>query len=140
LRYRLWDIDIVINRALVYSLLTGTLALVYFGSVVLLQALLRVFTGQGSPLTIVASTLAIAALFNPLKRRIQDTIDRRFYRRKYYAEQVLAQIAATVRAEVDLDHLADSVLRLLEVAIQPEHGSLWLAEPGRPTKTGDDRP
>jgi hypothetical protein len=132
LRYRLWDIDIVINRVLVYGLLSGTLALVYFGSVVLLESLFRVFTGQGSQLTIVASTLAIAALFSPLRRRIQDIIDHRFYRRKYDAEQVLAQfVATTVRDEVDLDNLAESLLTVVKETMLPAHVSLWLAEPQR---------
>lgn len=127
-RYRLWDIDIVINRALVYGLLTGILVLLYFGSVVMLQSLIRLFTGQGSQLSVVASTLIIAALFNPLRRRIQDIIDRRFYRRKYHAEQVLAQFSVSVRDEVDLDSLTGSLLTLLEDTIQSEHVSLWLAE------------
>lgn len=136
LRYRLWDIDIVINRVLVYGLLSGTLALVYFGSVVLLESLFRVFTGQGSQLTIVASTLAIAALFSPLRRRIQDIIDHRFYRRKYDAEQVLAQfVATTVRDEVDLDNLAESLLTVVKETMLPAHVSLWLAEPQRRAST-----
>ena len=136
-RYRLWDIDIVIKRVLVYGLLTGTLLLIYFGSVIVLQTLLQAFTGEGSKLVIVASTLAIAALFNPLRRRIQALIDRRFYRRKYGAEQVLARFGATLRDQVDLDGLSESLLTLLEKTIQPEHVSLWLPAPQRRTSTWD---
>jgi hypothetical protein len=138
LRYRLWDIDTLINRALVYALLTGSLALVYFGSVVLLQSIFQAFTGQRSPFVVVASTLAIAALFKPLQRRIQDMIDRRFYRRKYDAEQVLARFSATVRDEVDLDNLTGSLLAVAEETMQPEQTSLWLAEPQRQTQTRDE--
>lgn len=131
LRYRLWDIDIIINRTLVYGLLTGVLALLYYGSVVLFQGLLRTLTGQGYQFVVVVSTLLIAVLFNPLRRRIQESIDRRFYRRKYDAEQVLAQFAATGRDEVDLDRLIEALLDVVEETIQPEHVSLWLVEPQR---------
>jgi hypothetical protein len=131
LRYRLWDIDILINRTLVYGLLTGVLGLLYFGSVVLFQSLLRALTRQGYQFVVVASTLMIAVLFNPLRRRIQASIDHRFYRRKYDAEQVLARFAATGRDEVDLDRLAEALLVVVEETIQPEHVSLWLKEPER---------
>jgi hypothetical protein len=135
LRYHLWEIDILINRALVYGLLTGALGLVYFVSVALLQGLLRVFTGQGSQLAIIVSTLAIAALFNPLRRRIQTVIDRRFYRHKYDAAQVLAAFSATVRDEVDLNRLTEQLRQVVEETMQPEHVSLWLRSPGGSDKS-----
>ncbi|HYN87021.1 MAG TPA: hypothetical protein VER55_00755 [Ardenticatenaceae bacterium] len=126
LRYRLYDIDILINRTLVYGLLTGALGLVYFGSVVLLQALFRLLTGQGDDFAIIVSTLGIAALFQPLRRRIQAAIDRRFYRRKYDAEQVLAAFSTTLRDEVDLDRLTVALLGVVEETVQPAHVSVWL--------------
>jgi two-component system NarL family sensor kinase len=106
LRYQLFDIDLIINRTLVYGLLTGILGLVYLGSVVSLQQLFRVATGQSSPIAIVASTLAITVLFNPLRKRIQDGIDRRFYRRKYDVAQTLATFSRAMQNEVDLERLA----------------------------------
>ncbi len=133
LRSRLWNIDVVINRTLVYGLLTASLGLVYFGSIVLLQYVFRAFTGGESQLAVVASTLAIAALFGPLRRRIQDFIDRRFYRRKYDATQVLATFGARLRNEVELDTLSEDLLAVVNETMQPEHVRLWL----RPT--GDDR-
>lgn len=126
-RYRLWDIDLVVRRTLQYGLLTGLLALIYYGSVITLQAVVRGLTGQGdSPLITVLTTLAIAALFNPLRTRIQDFIDRRFYRKKYNAEQALAQFAATARDEVDMDKLTRALLGVVEETMQPEKVSLWL--------------
>ena len=113
LRSRLWDIDLVIRRTLQYSLLSGLLALVYFGSVVVLQRIFTALTGQGqNELVTVLSTLALAALFAPLRRRVQDGIDRRFYRKKYDAAKVIAEFAATCRDETDLDRLT---ARLVEV-------------------------
>ncbi|MFQ5857947.1 MAG: hypothetical protein ACE5LU_20265 [Anaerolineae bacterium] len=128
LRYRLWDIDVLINRTMVYGALTGALALVYFGTVVVLQGLFRALTGQESQLAVVASTLAIAGLFLPLRRRIQEAIDRRFYRRKYDAEKVLAEFAEFARDEVDLDKLTDELLRVIDETMQPEFVSLWLRD------------
>jgi hypothetical protein len=109
------------------------LALVYFGSVVGLQSLFRALAGQESQLAVVASTLAIAALFQPLRRRIQTFIDRRFYRRKYDAAQVLADFSATARDEVDLDRLTGELLAVVEETLQPAHVSLWLRKRERKT-------
>ena len=118
--------DLLQFRFLQYALLTGLLVLVYFGSVILLQTLVENLTGEQTPLVIVLSTLAIAALFNPLRVRVQDFIDRRFYRKKYDAEQTLAQFAATARDEVDMDKLTDPLLDVVEETLQPERASLWL--------------
>jgi hypothetical protein len=126
LRYRLYDIDLLIRRTLQYSLLTGLLALVYFGGVVLLQSIFRGLTGESSQAAIVISTLGIAALFNPLRIQLQNFINQRFYRRKYDAEQALAQFAITARDEVDQESLTAALVGLVQEAIQPEKASLWL--------------
>ena len=132
LRYRLYDIDIIINRTLVYGSLTVSLALVYFGGVLSLQGLLRALTGQGSQLAIVASTLLIAALFNPLRRRVQNFIDHLFYRRKYDAAKTLEAFSARLREETDIDALNSELLATVRETVQPEHVSLWLREPENP--------
>ena len=126
LRYRLYDIDIIIRKTLQYTLLTGLLALVYFGSVIFLQGLVENFSGEQSPLVIVISTLGIAALFNPLRNQIQDFIDHRFFRKKYNAELAQAQFAATARNEVDVDLLNAAVIQVIEETMQPEHIIMWV--------------
>jgi hypothetical protein len=131
LRYRLYDIDIIINRTLVYGSLTVTLVLVYFGSVVGLQYILRALTGQESQLAIVASTLAIATLFNPLRRRVQAVVDQLFYRRKYDAAKTLEEFSAKLRDETDLEALNGELLAVVRETVQPAHVSLWLREPER---------
>ncbi len=128
LRYRLWDIDIIIRRTLIYGALSGTLVFVYLFGIILLQQILSAFT-QASQLAVVISTLATAALFNPLRRRIQDGIDRQFYRSRYDAEKILATFSAGLREQVDLDELSDRLLVVVEQTMQPEHASLWLRNP-----------
>ena len=130
LRYRLYQIDSLINRTLVYGSLTAVLALVYFCTIVVLQRVLVVLTGQESTLAVVASTLLIAALFSPLRRRIQGFIDRRFYRGKYDARKTLEAFSAQLRNETDLDALSDELVSVVRETMQPEHASLWLRLPG----------
>jgi len=125
-RSRLWDIDVLINRTLVYGTLTAILASVSIGLVIALQFLLRGLIGQTSDIAIVASTLAIRALFQPLRKRIQQVIDRRFYRRKYDAARTLAAFSATLRAEVDLSRLSEDLVAVVQETMQPAHISLWL--------------
>jgi hypothetical protein len=136
MRYRLYDIDVIINRSLVYGSLTVLLALIYFGLVIGLGSLVRLLTGQisQSPVVIVASTLAIFALIQPLRRRIQRIIDRRFYRSKYDAAKIIANFSSTLREEVDLDTLSEHLVVVVQETMQPEHVSLWLRKPNRQVK------
>jgi hypothetical protein len=126
LRYRLYDIDIIIRKTLMYSTISAILAGVYFGGVALMQSGFVALTGQESPLAVVASTLAIAALFTPVRRRVQAVVDRRFYRRKYDAEKTVDAFARAVRDEVDVDRLRGELVRVVEETMQPEHVSLWV--------------
>lgn len=128
LRYRLYEIDVIINRTLVYGALTGTLALVYFCSVVLLQRIFGPLFGQDSDLTLVTSTLGIAALFQPLRRYIQVTIDRRFFRPKYDVAQTLETLSRRLRDEIDLNKLTDDLVGVVEETLHPQHVSLWLRD------------
>jgi hypothetical protein len=126
LRYRLYEIDLLINRTLVYGSLTATLVLLYFGGIVVLQKVFVLLTGQQSTFAIVASTLVIAALFNPFRRRIQSVVDRRFYRRKYDTRKTLEAFSAQLRNETDLDALSHDLVGVVRDTMQPAHVSLWL--------------
>jgi hypothetical protein len=126
LRYRLYEIDLIINRTLVYGALTAMLVALYFGGIVVLQRLFVILTGERSTLAVVASTLLIAALFTPLRRRIQSFIDRRFYRRKYDARKTLEAYSSKLRDETDLDALSGDLVAVVRETMQPAHVSLWL--------------
>jgi hypothetical protein len=137
LRYRLYDIDVIIRRTLVYGLLSAILAALYFGGVIGAQSVVQALTGQTGqqPVLIVASTLLVAALFTPLRRGLQTTIDRRFYRRKYDAAKTLAAFGTTLRTETDLTALSQHVVTVVQETMQPTHLSLWLA----PSRNGPNR-
>jgi hypothetical protein len=140
LKHRLYDIDLVINRTLVYGSLTAMLALVYFGGVAGLQRLLSPLVGEGNGFAIVASTLLIAALFQPLRRRVQGFIDRRFYRRKYDAQETLLGFGARLRDGTDLEALSDDLVGVVRETMEPEHASLWLRPAGGPPRgAGEER-
>jgi hypothetical protein len=134
LQYRLYEIDVIINRTLVYGSLTGTLAFLYFGSVVLLQQIFRPLLGRESDLALVTSTLAIAAVFQPLRRYLQVTIDRRFFRPKYDVARTLQSLSMRLRDEVDLNKLTDDLVGVVDETLQPQHVSLWL--PDMPARRG----
>ena len=139
LRYRLFDIDLIINRTLVYGVLSISLVLLYFGGVAGLQRLFTLLVGEGNQFAVIVSTLAIAALFNPLRHRIQDVIDRRFYRKKYDAARTLERFGTKLRDETDLGALSGDILAVVWETMQPEHVSLWLkpADECRLTSIGD---
>jgi len=138
LRFRMFNVDAIIRKTAVYGVLTALLGLIYFGVVIVLQRLLAPITGE-STVAVVLSTLLIAALFLPLRRRVQAVIDRRFYRRKYDAEKVLAQFAATARDETDLDALTAELLRVIQETMEPEHVSLWLKTVSDGRRTTKDK-
>jgi hypothetical protein len=139
LKHRLYDIDVIVNRTLVYGSLTATLVALYFCVIVVSQRLFVALTGQRSTLAIVASTLLIAALFNPLRRRTQSFVDRRFYRRKYDARKTLEAFSATLRDETDLKALSDDLVGVVRETMQPAHVSLWLRSDRGPKSSGAKR-
>jgi hypothetical protein len=133
LRYRLYEIDLIVNRTLVYGSLSAMLVALYFGGIVVLQRVFVALTGQQSTLAVVVSTLAIAALFNPLRRRVQGFVDRRFYRRKYDARKTLEVFSAQLRDETDLNALSEDLVGVVRETMQPAHVSLWL-RPDQPLR------
>ncbi len=139
LRSQLWDIDLIIRKTAIYALLTLLLTLVYLGSVVVIQNFFTSASGQRSPAALVISTLLIAALFTSLRRRVQNGIDRRFYRRKYDAAQALAAFARTVRDEVELERLKAELLQVVQETVQPESAGVWLKPAGQAVPTEADR-
>ena len=137
LRYRLWDIDVIINRTLVYGSLTLALGVAYIAAVLLLQTAFRAVTDQSGSVAIVVSTLAIAALFQPMRRRIQALINQRFYRHNYDDARALAAFSATARDDVDLKRLSEALEGVVEETMEPAHVSLWLREGSAKVDTGE---
>ena len=138
LRYRLWDVDVLIRRTLVYTILTGILAAIYFGGIILAQQILRIIAGPSPDLAIVISTLLTYVLFAPLRRRVQEVIDRRLFRRKYDAEMTLAQFNQTLRDEVDIEKFKVSLIDVVDETLQPVRTSLWIRD--ATTTTQQERP
>jgi hypothetical protein len=138
LRYRLYDIDLVINRTLVYAVLTASLVLVYVASVAGLQRMFSPLVGEGNQLSVVASTLLIAALFGPLRRRVQDFIDRRFYRKKYDAAKTLEDFGVRLREETNLGALSEDLVGVVQGTLQPAYASLWLRPPAGPRDVSEE--
>jgi hypothetical protein len=130
-RYRLWDIDVIIRKTLTYTIVIGLLAAVYFGSVVLLQQIFAALTDQRSEIITVLSTLAIAALFVPVRNRVQTAVDRRFYRRKYDAQRVMKDFSQTVRDETDLEKLTGELVHVVQETMQPKSVTVWLKQERR---------
>jgi hypothetical protein len=139
LRYRLYEIDLIINRILVYGALTAILATLYFVGIVVLQRLFVVLTAQESQLAVVASTLAVAAIFNPLRRLVQSVIDRRFYRSKYDAARTVEAFSAKLKDETDLDALSEDLTSVVRETMQPAHVSLWLRPDTTPQREQPDQ-
>jgi K+-sensing histidine kinase KdpD len=126
LRYHLFDIDLIIRRTLLYAIVSGLLAAVYFGSVLLLQQIFHSLTGESNPVAIVISTLIISVLFNPLRGRVQQALDRRFYRQRYDAENALAAFSSDLRSEVDFHQVSQRLLDTVQETVQPDHVVLWV--------------
>ena len=138
LKYRLYDIDVIVNRTLVYGSLSTALVALYFGGIVVLQRVFVILTGEKSTFAVVASTLLIAALFTPLRQHIQSFIDRRFYRRKYDAAKTLEAFSAKLRDETDLDALSEDLVGVVNETMQPAHVSLWLRSDRDPSDRGGE--
>jgi hypothetical protein len=138
LRYRLYEIDVIIRKTLVYAALAGTLAVLYLGGISLIDRALQAVTGQSGALAVTVSTLAVAAAFQPLRTRIQRGVDHRFYRAKYDAAHTLEEFAGRLRDQIELDALAADVIGVVRLTVQPRHVSLWL-RPSEPARGGDIR-